>query len=58
MEPCTARCVFYITNEKQLIMFFIINAVHVSSGLSAHYQEPIKLYVQPWVLSCFSAVYC
>ena len=25
---------------------------------SAHHQELIKLYVQPWVLSCFPAVYC
>jgi len=24
---------------------------------SAHHQELIKLYVQPWVLSCFTAVY-
>jgi len=26
-------------------------------SFSAHYQELIKLYVQPWVLSCFPAVY-
>jgi hypothetical protein len=24
---------------------------------STHHQELIKLYVQPWVLSCFPAVY-
>jgi len=38
-------------------MFFIIISV-LSGGISAHHQELIKLYVQPWVLSCFSAVYC
>jgi len=40
-------------------MFFliIVSAVHVSGGFSAHHQELIKLYVQPWVLSCFPAVY-
>jgi hypothetical protein len=34
-----------------LLFFIIISAVHVSAGPSAHHQEPIKLYVQPWVLS-------
>jgi hypothetical protein len=39
-------------------MFFIfIGAVHVSGGFSAQHQKLIKLYVQPWVLSCFPAVY-
>jgi hypothetical protein len=39
-------------------MFFIItSAIHVSAGFSADHQELIKLYVQPWVLSCFPAVY-
>jgi hypothetical protein len=39
-------------------MFFIItSALNVWGGLSAHHQELIKLYVQPWVLSCFLAVY-
>jgi len=40
-------------------MFFIIiiSALHVSGGFSAHRQELIKLYVQPWVLPCFPAVY-
>ena len=39
-------------------MFFItISALHVSGGISAHHQELTKLYVQPWVLSCFPAVY-
>ena len=41
-----------------LTMFFIIiSALHVSGGLSAHHQELIKLYMQPWVLSYFPAVY-
>jgi hypothetical protein len=38
--------------------FFIISALHVSGGFSARHQELIKLYVQPWVLSYFPAVYC
>jgi hypothetical protein len=39
-------------------MFFtIISALHVSGGFSAHHQGLIKLYVRPWVLSCFPAVY-
>ena len=37
--------------------FIIISALHVSGGFSAHHQELIKLYVEPWVLSCFPAVY-
>jgi hypothetical protein len=35
------------------MFFIIISALHVSDGFSAHHQELIKLYVQPWVLSCF-----
>jgi hypothetical protein len=35
----------------------IISAVHVSGGFSAHHKELIKLYVQPWVLSCFPVVH-
>jgi len=57
MEPCIARSVFYITNEMLLIQFFIISALHVSGGFSAHHQELIKLYVHPWALSCFPAIY-
>jgi len=40
-------------------MYFIIiiSALHVSGGFSVYHQELIKLYVQPWVLSCFPAVY-
>jgi hypothetical protein len=39
------------------MFFIIITALHVSGGFSAYHQELIKLYVQPWVLSCFPAVY-
>jgi hypothetical protein len=39
------------------MFLIIISALHVSSGNSAYHQELIKLYVQPWVLSCFPAVY-
>jgi hypothetical protein len=38
------------------MFFIIISALHVSGGFSVHHQEPIKLYVQPWVFSCFPAV--
>jgi hypothetical protein len=39
-------------------MFFImISTLHVLGGFSAHHHELIKLYVQPWVLSCFPAAY-
>jgi hypothetical protein len=55
MEPCIARCVFYITNKMQLIVFrIIISTLHVLGSFSAHHQELIKLYVQPWVLSCLA----
>jgi hypothetical protein len=51
--------ILYNQWDATYTMFFtIISAVHVSSGFSAHHQELIKLYVQPWVLSCFPAVYC
>jgi len=56
MQTLKLLCIF-ITNEMQLMFFFIINALHTSGGPSAHHQEPIKLYVQPRVLSCFPAVY-
>jgi len=39
------------------MFFIIISALHVSGGFSARHQELIKLYVQPWVLSGFPAVY-
>jgi len=39
------------------LFFIIISAVHVSGGFSAHHQELIKLYVQPWALSFYPTVY-
>jgi hypothetical protein len=39
------------------MFFIIISALHVFGGFSANHQELIKLYVQPWVLSCFPAVF-
>jgi hypothetical protein len=39
------------------MFFIIISALHVLGGFSTHHQELIKLCVQPWVLSCFPAVY-
>ena len=52
-------CIFYNQRDATYTMFFIIiSALYVSGGISAHNRELIKLYVQPWVLSCFPAVYC
>ena len=57
----TFMCILYNQRDSTYIMYFIIiiNALHVSGGPSAHHQQPIKLYVQPWVSSCFpvSALY-
>ena len=51
-------CILCNQRDATYTMFFIImSPLHVSGGFSAHLQELIKLYVQPWVLSCFSAVY-
>jgi hypothetical protein len=49
----------YNHRDATYTMFFIIiiSALHVSGGFSAHHQELIKLYVQPWVFPCFPAVY-
>jgi len=44
---------FILYNQRDAtytIFFIIISALHVSGGISAHHQELIKLYVQPWVL--------
>jgi len=47
-------CILYNQQDATYTMFFIIiGALYVSGGFSAHHQELIKLYVQPWVLSCF-----
>ena len=49
-------CILYNQRDVTYTMFFIIiSALHVSGGFSAHHQELIGLYVQPWVLSCFTA---
>ena len=51
-------CILYNKRDATYTMLFIIiNALHVSGGFSAHHHQPIKLYVQPWVLSCCPAVY-
>ena len=51
-------CILYNQQDATCTVFFIIiSAQHVSGGFPAHHQELIKLYVQPWVLSCFPAVY-
>ena len=51
-------CILYNQQDATYTMFFIIiSALHVSGGISAHHQELIKLYLQPWVLSCFPAAY-
>ena len=51
-------CMLYNQRDATYKTFFIIiSALHVSGGFSAHYQELIKLYVEPWVLLCFPAVY-
>jgi hypothetical protein len=51
-------CILYNQRHAIYTMFFIIiSAVHVSGGFSVNHQELIKLYVQPWVLSRFPAVY-
>jgi hypothetical protein len=50
--------ILYSQRDATYKMFFIIiNALYVSGGFSAYHQELIKLYVQPWVLSRFPAVY-
>ena len=57
---CTIpMCILYNQRDATYTMFFIIiSALHVSGGFSAHHQELIKLYAQPWVLSCFPAQPC
>jgi len=54
----SSMCILYNQRDATYTTFFIIiSALHVSGSFSAHHQEFIKLYVQPWVLSCFPAVY-
>jgi hypothetical protein len=46
-------CILYNQLDATYTMFFIIiSALYVSGDFYAHHQELIKLYVQPWVLSC------
>jgi len=48
MEPCIARCVFYITNEMQPInVLYYYQRSTCFGRLSAHHQELINLYVHP-----------
>jgi hypothetical protein len=50
-------CILYNQRDATYTMFFIIiSTLRVLGGFSTHHQELIKLYVQPWVLSCFPAV--
>jgi hypothetical protein len=47
-------CILYNQRDATYTVFFIIiSAVHVSGGFSAHHQELIKLYVQPWFCHAF-----
>jgi hypothetical protein len=51
-------CILYKQRDALYTMFFIIiSALHVLGSFSAHHQELIKLYAQPWVLSCFPVIY-
>jgi hypothetical protein len=53
--------IFYNQRDATYKMFFIIiSTLHVLGGFSAHHQELIKLYVQPWVvmLSCCLPLVC
>jgi hypothetical protein len=55
----SVSCILYNQQDATCTMFFIIiSALRVLGGFSAHHQELIKLYVRPWVLSCFPVVYC
>jgi len=52
-------CILYNQRDATYTLFFIIiSTVHVLGGFSAHHQELVTLYMHPWVLSCFPAVYC
>jgi len=51
-------CILYNQRDPTYtVSFIVISALHVSGGFSSHHQELIKLYVQPWVLSFYTAVY-
>jgi len=55
----TEMCIWYHQRDATYTMLFIIiiSPLHVSGGFSTRHQDLIKLYVQPWVLSFFPAVY-
>jgi hypothetical protein len=54
LQRCHQMCILYNQRDATYTIFFIIvSALHVSGDFSAHHQELIKQYVQPWVLSCF-----
>jgi len=60
LYACYNLCVFILYNQRDAtyaMSFIIISALHVSGGFSTYHQELIKLYVQPWIPSCFPAVY-
>jgi hypothetical protein len=43
MEPCIAKCVFYITNQIQLIQCsLLLSALTCFGRVSAYHQERIK----------------
>jgi lipopolysaccharide export LptBFGC system permease protein LptF len=52
--------ILYNQRDATYTAFFIIiiiSALHVSGGFFTHHHDLTKLYVQPWVLSWFPAVY-
>jgi hypothetical protein len=50
MEPCIARCVFYITKScKSYNVPYYYQRSTCFGRFYAHHQELIKLYVQPWL---------
>ena len=51
-------CILYNQRDATYTMSLItVSALHVSGGFSSYHQELIKLYMQPWKLSCSPAVY-
>jgi len=48
MGPCTVSIFQHISNKMQryTVYLYLETALHVSSGISTHYQERIQLYLQ------------
>ena len=48
MGPCIVNIFQCISNKMQLyiVYLYLETALHVSGGISTHYQEPIQLYIQ------------